>query len=109
VVNIMRLFNEPAGRRYLAHKGVPETIISHLDLLGFSGIANMLSAIKFAKYYELGPQDVVLTVLTDSMQLYGTRIAEYREQIGEFDDFAAAEAFARDLHGITSDHLEELT
>lgn len=109
VVNIMRLFNEPAGKRWLARKGVPEAVVSQLDLLGFSGIANMLSAIKFAKYYELGPQDVVLTVLTDSMQLYGTRIEEYREQFGEFDDFSAAEAFARDLHGVTSDHLQELT
>src|SRR5512142_587706 len=32
VVNIMRLFNEPAGRRYLAHKGVPDETISRLDL-----------------------------------------------------------------------------
>ncbi len=109
VVNIMRLFNEPAGRRYLVRKGVPEALVNQLDLLGFSGIANTLSAIKFAKYYELGPNDVVLTILTDSMQLYGTRIAEYRQQFGEFDEFAAAEAYARDLQGITSDHLEELT
>jgi len=108
VVNIMRLFNEPVGRSYLARKGVPQEIIGRLDLLGFSGIANVLSAVKFAKYYELGPQDVVLTVLTDSMELYGTRIDEYREQFGEFDDFAAAEAFARDLHGVTIDHLAEL-
>jgi hypothetical protein len=108
VVNIMRLFNEPAGHSYLARKGVPQEIIGRLDLLGFSGIANVLSAVKFAKYYELGPQDVVLTVLTDSMELYGTRIDEYREQFGEFDDFAAAEAFARDLHGVTIDHLAEL-
>src|SRR5512143_3626661 len=49
VVNIMRLFNEPAGRRYLARKGVPAPLVAQLDLLGFSGIANMLSAIKFAK------------------------------------------------------------
>jgi cysteine synthase len=109
VVNIMRLFNEPSGKRCLARKGVPEATTSQLNLLGFSGIANLLSAIKFAKYYELGPQDVVLTVLTDSMELYGTRIEEYREQIGEFDDFAAAETFARDLQGITTDNLQELT
>jgi len=109
VVNISRLFNEPAGRRYLAKKGVPEDIIGRLDLLGFSGIANLLSAIKFAKYYELGPNDVVMTVLTDSMELYGTRIKEYAEQFGEFDEFAAAETFARDLHGVTTDHLAELS
>jgi cysteine synthase len=109
VVNIVRLFNEPAGRKYLLRKGVPEAVVNNLDLMGFSGIANMLSAIKMAKYYEMGPNDIVLTVLTDSMQLYGTRMGEYREQYGEFDEAAAAEAFARDLHGVTSDHLQELT
>ena len=109
VVNIVRLFNEPAGRKYLVRKGVPEAVVNNLDLMGFSGIANMLSAIKMAKYYEMGPNDIVLTVLTDSMQLYGTRMEEYREQYGEFDEFAAAEAFARDLHGVTSDHLLELS
>jgi cysteine synthase len=109
VVNVMRLFNEPAGRKYLVRKGVPEALVSRLDLLGFSGIANMLSAIKFAKYYELGEHDVVLCILTDSMELYGTRIQEYKQTFGEFTDFDAAEAFARDLHGETTDHLLELT
>lgn len=109
VVNIMRLFNEPMGRKYLAKKGVPKAIISQLDLLGFSGIANTLSTIKFAKYYELGENDVVLTVLTDSMQLYGSRIEEMRKQFGEYSETDAAEHFARYMHGVTSDNLLELT
>jgi hypothetical protein len=109
VVNIMRLFNEPEGKKHLASKGVPESIISQLSLLGFSGIANMLSAIKFAKYYELSSNDVVLTVLTDSMELYGSRIQEYREQFGEFTRYTAAESLARDLHGESTDHLLELS
>jgi len=109
VVNIMRLFNEPSGQRYLARKGIPEETLKQLDLLGLSGIANLLSAIKFARYYELGEQDVVMTVLTDSMELYGTRLEEYRQQLGPLDDFAAAEIFARDLQGVTTDHLQELT
>lgn len=109
VVNIMRLFNEPTGKAYLVRKGVPEGIVEQLDLLGFSGIANVLSAIKYAKYYELGEDDVVLTVLTDSMELYGSRIDEYRKQYGEFTDYNAAESFARDLQGVTTDHLLELS
>jgi cysteine synthase len=109
VVNIMRLFNEPAGQKYLAKKGVPQETIESLDLLGFSGIANTLSAIKFAKYYELGEDDVVLTILTDSMELYGSRITEYREKLGEFDEFDAAETYARYLHGVTIDNLLELS
>jgi len=109
VVNIMRLFNEPAGQKYLAKKGVPQETIGSLNLLGFSGIANTLSAIKFAKYYELGEDDVVLTILTDSMELYGSRITEYHEKLGEFDEFDAAETYARYLHGVTIDNLLELS
>ena len=109
VVNIMRLFNEPAGREYLVRKGVPEALVSKLDLLGFSGIANMLSAVKFAKWYELGKNDIVLCVLTDSMELYGSRMVEMRESMGEFTGYDAAEVYASYLHGVTTDAMEELS
>src|SRR3990172_6506422 len=73
VVNLARLFNEPLGREYLVKRGVPDTFIERLDLLGFSGISNVISAIKMAKYYELGDNDILLTILTDSMELYSSR------------------------------------
>jgi cysteine synthase len=109
VVNVMRLFNEPNGRAYLEKKGVPANLVNQLDLMGFSGIANMLSAIKFAKWNELGSHDVVVSVLTDSMELYNTRIDEYRKDFGEFTSSDAAAAFASDLFGETTDHMIELT
>lgn len=109
VVNISRLFNEPAGRAHLAKKGVPEAVVARLDLLGFSGISNVLSAIKFAKYYELGENDIVLTILTDSMQLYGSRLVEMRSEFGEYSETDAAADFARYLLGQSTDNLIELT
>jgi len=109
VVNLARLFNEPAGRDYLVRKGVPDEAVQNLGLLGFSGIANMLSAVKFAKYHELSANDIVMTVLTDSMELYGTRLKEYDEEYGAFDSFSAAETFARDLMGTSTDHFQELS
>lgn len=109
VVSLARLFNETSGRAYLAKKGVPETIISNLDLMGFSGISNMLSAIKFAKYFELGEKDVVLTVLTDSMELYGSRLKEMHQEFGEYTEIDAAAHFSRYLHGQSTDNMLELT
>ncbi|KPL78991.1 pyridoxal-5-phosphate-dependent protein subunit beta [Ornatilinea apprima] len=109
VVNISRLFNEPAGRAYLVKKGVPEALVPQLDLLGFSGIANVLSSIKMAKYYEWGENDVVLTVLTDSMELYGSRLKEMHEEYGQYTEADAAEHYARYLHGERIDNLLELT
>lgn len=109
VVAIMRLFNEPIGREYLVRKGVPAELVQQLDLLGFSGIANVLSAVKMAKYYEMGANDVVVTILTDSMQLYSSRIMEMRQQFRDFTAFDAAEVYARYLQGVTTDYMKELS
>ncbi len=109
VVNLLRLFNEPAGREYLVKKGVPQALVNRLDIFGFSGIANMLSAIKAAKYHEMTENDVMLFVMTDSMELYTSRIEEYRKESGEFTASHAAETFARDLHGETTDNMLDMT
>jgi cysteine synthase len=108
VVNISRLFNEKAGQEYLAKQGVPEDLIEQLDLLGFSGISNVLSAIKAAKYYEMGENDIMLTVLTDSMELYQSRLAEMHDEYGEYSETDAAADFARWLQGESTDNLLEL-
>lgn len=109
VVNLSRLFNEKTGRNYLAKKGVPEKIISQLDLLGFSSISNVISAIKMAKYYELGENDIILTMLTDSMELYQSRLKEMHNEFGEYSEYDAAAHFAQYLKGIGTDHTVELT
>lgn len=109
VVNLARLFNEPAGQAYLASQGVPEAFIQQLDLLGFSGIGNVLTAIKMAKYYEMDENDIVLTILTDSMELYGSRLVEMQHEQGDYDERSAAADFARYLQGASTDNMLELT
>lgn len=109
VVNLARLFNEPAGRSYLVKHGVPQETVQQLDLLGFSGISNLLSAIKFAKYFELGDRDIVLTVLTDSMELYSSRLREMQEESGDYIEVNAAADYARYLQGVTTDNMLELS
>ncbi|MFP3852824.1 MAG: pyridoxal-phosphate dependent enzyme [Anaerolineales bacterium] len=108
IVNLARLFNEPAGQEYLVKQGVPQGLVEDLHLLGFSSIANLSMAIKFAKYYELEEDDVVLTVFTDSMDLYGSRLEEMHEEHGGYTETDAAAHLARYLQGLTTDHLLEL-
>jgi cysteine synthase len=107
-MSLVRLFNEPAGRAHLVKQGVPEKLVGKLDLLGISSIANLLSSVKFAKWYELGPEDIVLTVFTDSMELYQSRLKELREQQGEYSGTNAAVDYERYLLGTTVDYVEEL-
>jgi len=108
-MSLIRLFNEPAGKSYLSSQGVSDSLIDVLDLVGISGAGNLVSAIKFARYYELGKNDIVMTVLTDSMEMYGSRLHELNEEHGEFTKSDAVAVYARHLLGLSTDNMEELT
>jgi cysteine synthase len=108
-VSLIRLFNEPAGIDYLVAQGVKPDLVEQLPLLGISGTGNLLAAIKFARYYELGSHDVVLTVGTDSMEMYRSRLEELNADRGEFTDLDAAGAYHRYLLGAAIDHVHELS
>ncbi|MCK4791264.1 MAG: pyridoxal-phosphate dependent enzyme [Desulfobacteraceae bacterium] len=109
-MNLMRLFNEPEGRKYLIKAiGVPESLVSQLDLLGISSIANVLMSIKFAKYYELTRKDVVLTIFTDSMELYQSRLRGAREIHGEYTEKRAIMDYHRYLLEQKTDAMMELS
>ena len=88
-VRLLRLFNEASGRDCLVHYGVDSDFVNQLDLLGISGIGNVIAAIKFAKYYELTEDDYVVTILTDSMELYGSRVEELAADRGEYTNIDA--------------------
>jgi len=108
-MNALRLFNEPAGQEYLSGAGLSDAQIEVLPLLGISGIGNMIAAIKFAKYYELTERDIVFTILTDSMELYSSRVQELQEQFGEYSPALAMRDHHRYLLGISTDHMLELS
>ncbi len=107
-ISLIRLFNEPAGLEYLASQGVPAEFIEKLPLLGISGVANMLMAIKFSKWYELTNNDFVMTLGTDSMEMYESRLEELNEERGEFTLLDAAGAYHQHLMGQSLAHVQEL-
>jgi cysteine synthase A len=107
-MRLLRLFNEPAGRAELARAGVADKIISDLPLLGISSICNLLAAIKTARYFEFDSNDILITSLTDSVELYRTRLAELNQERGTYTERDAAGDRERFLAGATTDHLKEL-
>ena len=106
---LLRLFNEPAGRAYLEAQGVDPELLGGLDVMGISSIANLLICVKLARYFELGSRDVLVTVATDSMELYGSRISEERELHGSYTERDAAVHHERYLLGAGTDHVLELS
>lgn len=109
--NLNLLFNTTVGRSYLAARaGLGQADLAALGDLGLSSIANVLAAVKYAKYMDLGADDVVLTVATDGAEMYETELAQTTQKLtgGRFDEVTAAEAYGRWLLGAATDHMLEL-
>ncbi len=107
-IRYIRLFNEEAGRKNLLEAGADPEALTKLDWMGISGVGNLIGAIKMAKYYELGEEDIVFTMFTDSMELYGSRLRELRAERGDYGQRQAD----RDLESIKSlglDHVFEMS
>ena len=110
VLGILRLFNEPAGQEWLVKElGLDPAWVSQLPLLGISGISNLVCCIKMAKYYEFGPHDLLATVLTDSAELYQSRLAELRASQGEYTERSALLGHAVHFASLKTDWLQELS
>ena len=107
-MRLLRLFNEAKGREVLKSSGVQAELADNLDLLGISSIGNILASIKFAKYNELTESDYVVTVATDSMELYGSRVKELAAERGEYTG-SQAERDMDMLLGQSYDNFRELS
>lgn len=107
-MRILRLFNEKEGLEYLRKNNIPEEIVKDLHLIGISGIGNLLSAIKTAKYYEMTGDDVVFTIATDSADLYQSRLNELKDAKGDYTEIEAAKDFEKCILGTTIDYMNEL-
>jgi cysteine synthase len=106
------LFGTDVGRAHLAgRRRVPAAVLDQLPALGLSSICNVLAAIKTAKHYGLGSDDVIVTVATDGAAMYGSErelaLAKYFPD--GFDEIAAGEVFGEHLLGAATDNLRELT
>jgi cysteine synthase A len=108
-MQLMRLFNEKEGRECLLREGVDEATLQSLAMVGISGICNLVASIKTARYYDMDGRDVIFTPLTDSMQLYSSRMEEAQEAHGPYTTRLADQHYARYLQGISTDHMRELT
>ncbi len=107
-MDLLRLFNEPEGHAALADAGVPQELIGQLPLLGISSIGNLAAAIKTARYYDLDGRDVLFTCLTDSSEMYTSRLRELNGSEGPYTRDLGLRHLERWLRGITPDYVREL-
>jgi len=106
-MSLLRLFNEQPGQSYLAEE-LSEELVQKLPLLGISSICNLIASIKTARYYEMDSNDVIFTCLTDSAEMYTSRLTELCAERGEYTREQAIADKAKYLDGCVTDHMREL-
>jgi len=106
------LFNSKTGLSYLSdRRHIDPELLSGLKMIGLSGIANLVAAIKIAKRLELSEEDVIVTVATDSAALYGSERRKFLavQHPAGFDSVSAGEVFGQHLLGAADNDVLELT
>ncbi|NPV68325.1 MAG: pyridoxal-phosphate dependent enzyme [Anaerolineae bacterium] len=91
---VLQVFAEEAGRETLVKRfGLDEELVEKLGrILGISSICNIIGAIKTAKYYAMGADDVIVTIATDGMDRYHSVMADMARKYGPMDEAEATAA-----------------
>jgi cysteine synthase A len=105
----LQLLTEEAGWRTMIDRyGVPEWSVRLMaQTFGISGVCNVLGAIKAAKFYEFGKDDLIVTILTDAIDRYRSVMNQMTEAYGPMDEVEAAVRLVSIFHKQKLDWIEE--
>jgi cysteine synthase len=107
-LRVLRLFNEEVGKEVLVQNGVDKSTVEKLSYLGISCICNLLASIKLAKYYEFTEKDIIITIFTDSVELYYSRLKEMNENWGPYNKTQALVDWNAVIKKQSIDYFKEL-
>lgn len=107
-MGLQMLVEEP-GMKLLAERcGVPREKVEKLSaIFGISGVCNVLGAIKAAKFYELGKDDLIVTVCTDAVDRYHSVLRQMTEKYGRMDEEEARVRLVSIFHKQKLDWISE--
>ncbi|MBI5877862.1 MAG: pyridoxal-phosphate dependent enzyme [Chloroflexi bacterium] len=107
----LQVLTEEAGMEAMTRRfGVPDDAVRQMSqMFGISGVCNVLGAIKTAKHYHMGPNDMVVTILTDAIDRYHSVMADMTKTYGALDEAEATARLVSIFHGQKTDWIKEGT
>jgi cysteine synthase len=106
----LQLLTDPVGKGYLNTLGIAvEDTDKMASIFGISGVCNVLSAIKAAKYYEMTEEDTIVTIATDNIDRYHSVMDALDITFGKMDAVKAAVRYEKIFMGVKTDWLSEGT
>jgi cysteine synthase len=107
----LQLFADKAGQAALVKRfGVTPGAVERLSpMFGISSICNILGAIKTAKHYRFGRDNVIFTIATDSLSRYYSTMDWLRGKYGVLDEAEAVGIVRSIYHGQKTDWVMDGT
>ena len=107
----LAVLTDPVAQETLSKRyGVPSAAIEKMSqIFGISGVCNVLGAIKAAKFYHYGPDDVVATICTDAIDRYYSVMDWLKGSEGVMDDAMATGRVESTFRGQKTDWIQEGT
>jgi cysteine synthase len=105
----LQLLTEEPGWEVLTQRyGIPGETVQRLSrIFGISGVCNVLGAIKTAKFYGMGRDDLIVTICTDAIDRYHSVMASLNECFGPMDRTAAEVRLVSIFHRQKLDWIDE--
>ena len=105
----LQLFTNPVGSEFLVRDlGIaPEAAATMARIFGISGVCNLLGAIKTAKFYGFGKDDLVMTVATDAIDRYHSVMADLDSRFGGLDRAESLARYRSIFQGVRTDWTQE--
>jgi cysteine synthase len=107
----LQVLTDEVGQEALVRRyGIPAEKVRQLStIFGISGVCNVLGAIKTAKHYQFGRNDVIVTICTDAIDRYHSVMADMARRYGAIDDTRAAVYVEAIFHGQKTDWIKDGT
>ncbi len=107
----LQLLTSNIGKNYLIDVvGMAKESVSMLSqILGISGVCNLIGAIKTAKYYEMTENDNIFTICTDTLDRYHSVMDNLDNEFGVMDKTEAAVRYNSIFKNIKLDYIQEGT
>jgi cysteine synthase len=95
---MLNVLTDPEGQKFLKEFVDNDALEFIKDKFGISGIANVIGAIKTAKYYKMTSEENIFVVATDSLTRYGSVMKQIEDQYGKLDRAEAKSRTERIFH-----------
>jgi len=106
----MQLIHDEIGQELLAKNGADVEVLKAIkDNLGISSVCNIIGAIKTAKHYGLGKDDIIFTIATDGIDRYYSVMENMNRELGKMDACEAAIRLESIFHHQSTDWILEGT